>query len=82
MRTSAGAEIDLLLELPNNQTWGIEVKRSSSPQISKGFHIAKADLNLDHAFVVYPGKERIPKPGGIEAMGLTEMSEMLMDLHR
>src|ERR1700674_4713361 len=31
-RTSAGAEIDLLLELPGDRLWAIEIKRSLSPK--------------------------------------------------
>jgi hypothetical protein len=36
-RTSAGAEIDLLLALPNGDIWAVEVKRSLSPTLEKGF---------------------------------------------
>jgi predicted AAA+ superfamily ATPase len=39
-RTSAGAEIDLILELPGGETWAIEVKRSLSPKVERGFHVA------------------------------------------
>jgi hypothetical protein len=58
-RTSAGAEIDLLLELGPRKLWAIEVKRSlSSPRPSKGFHMACADVKAARRLVVYPGRER------------------------
>ena len=58
-RTSAGAEIDLLLELGPRKLWAVEVKRSlSSPRPSKGFHMACADVKAARRLVVYPGRER------------------------
>lgn len=71
-RSSAGAEIDLLLTLPGNRQWAIEVKRSLSPKVEKGFHLACADIAPHRACVVYPGKERFPLTSDIEALGLDE----------
>ena len=71
-RTAAGAEIDLLLTLPGNRQWAIEIKRSLAPKVEKGFHLACADLEPHRACVVYPGKERFPLSTDIEAMGLDE----------
>ena len=71
-RTAAGAEIDLLLTLPGNRQWAIEIKRSLAPKVEKGFHLACADLEPYRACVVYPGKERFPLAANIEAMGLDE----------
>jgi hypothetical protein len=36
--TPGGAEIDLILEFSNTEKWAIEIKRSSSPSLSKGFY--------------------------------------------
>jgi hypothetical protein len=58
-RTSAGAEIDLLLQLGPKELWAVEVKRSlGNPQPSKGFHMACEDVKATRRFVVYPGQER------------------------
>jgi uncharacterized protein len=44
-RTSAGGEIDLVLEMPGKHgLWAIEIKRGLSPSPGKGFIIARADL--------------------------------------
>lgn len=59
-RTSAGAEIDLVLSLPGGELWAIEIKRSSAPTIEKGFHFACADLKPARQFIVYSGEERFP----------------------
>ena len=79
-RTSAGAEIDLLLELPGGNIWGIEIKRGLAPRLEKGFHHARSDLNLEHCFVVYSGHERYPVADGVEAISLRAMTEMLSEM--
>lgn len=77
-RTSAGAEIDLILELPGKHgTWAIEIKRGLSVTPSKGFHIARDDLQPARSFVVYSGNERYPLSEDVEAIGLPEMAGIL-----
>jgi predicted AAA+ superfamily ATPase len=76
-RTSAGAEIDLLLELPDGQLWAIEIKRGLSPKLEKGFHQARTDLEPARAFVVYSGEARYPIAEGVEAISLFEMAQLL-----
>lgn len=58
-RTSAGAEIDLLLEVRPRKLWAVEVKRSlSDPKPSRGFHLACEAVKAARRLVVYPGEER------------------------
>ena len=76
-RTSAGAEIDLLLALPGNRLWAIEIKRSLTPKVEKGFHLACEDLRPERRLLVYPGTEAFPLPHGIEALSLTALAEEL-----
>jgi len=58
-RSSAGAEIDLVLDFASGNRHAVEIKRSvSHPQPSKGFHIACDDLKVRGRWVVYPGGER------------------------
>ena len=79
-RSSAGAEIDLVLELPQQQRWAIEIKRSSAPTTSKGFHIAAADLAATQRFVVHSGGESFPLPHGVRAVTLADMQAALVGL--
>lgn len=53
-RTAAGAEVDLVLHFCGN-TWAIEIKRTTAPKLSKGFHIACGDIRPTRKFVVYDG---------------------------
>jgi len=76
-RTSAGAEIDLVLTLPGDVLWAIEIKRGSAPKVGRGFHQACADLSPAKQFVVYGGTERFPLNADTEAVGLAEMATLL-----
>jgi uncharacterized protein len=70
-RTSAGAEIDLVIEFSAKERWAIEVKRSvSSPAPSKGFHNACGDIKATRQVVLYPGEERFRIDTKTEVMPL------------
>jgi predicted AAA+ superfamily ATPase len=72
-RTHAGAEIDLLLERGGKAWMAIEIKRSTSPSLSKGFEIACDDLGITQRHVVYPGTDSFPMRYGTQAIGLVEL---------
>jgi predicted AAA+ superfamily ATPase len=76
-RSSGGAEVDLLLVWPDDRRWAIEIKRSLSPKLERGFHAACADLAPERKFVVYPGSERYPLAKDIEALPLTALAKIL-----
>jgi hypothetical protein len=69
-RTSAGAEIDLLVQLGARELWAVEVKRSLSPTPSRGFHVACEDVKATRRLLVYPGKEPYPLKGQVEVVPL------------
>jgi hypothetical protein len=76
-RTQAGAEIDLVIELGPGRLIAIEIKMSSAPSVSRGFHAGVADLNPFEKWVVYPGSESFPLKEGIMAMGIAEAARRL-----
>jgi len=76
-RTVDGAEIDLLIEEGGRPAMAIEVKRSTSPSLSRGFGQACDDLGITQRWVVYPGTERFPLRQGAQAVGLVELAESL-----
>ena len=67
-RTAHGAEADLVLGLRNGETWVIEIKRSSAPGVSKGFHLAGADLGATRKLLVAPVGTSYTVRDGIEVM--------------
>ena len=79
-RTSAGAEVDLVLEFPGLiEKWAIEIKRGLSAKPKKGFYNAVEDIQPDKTFVVYAGDERYPVSEGVEAISVTEMAQLLLE---
>jgi uncharacterized protein len=79
-RTAAGAEIDLLLEIPGHGIWAIEVKRGVSARPEKGFHFAREDVKPKRSFVVNAGTDRYPLGDGVETIGLRELASELAGL--
>jgi len=77
-RSSAGAEVDLLLKLPGQRKpWAIEIKRGLAPKIERGFHSACEAVKPLQRRVVYGGVERFPLAEGVEAVSLPELCEEL-----
>lgn len=72
-RTAAGAEIDLVIVLPDQSLWAIEIKRSLARRVRKGFHIAREDLKPTRCFVAHSGEERMWIAEGIEAIGVGDL---------
>ena len=67
-RTSNGAEVDLVLTFRNQQTWVIEIKRSSAPTVSRGFYQAATDLGAVRKLLVAPVAQPFPLKDGIEVV--------------
>ncbi|MCX8071913.1 MAG: DUF4143 domain-containing protein [Candidatus Binatia bacterium] len=81
-RTSGGAETVLLLELPRGERWAVEIKRSTAPAATRGFHQARADVRPRRSFVVYQGAERFPLAERVEAVPLPELARELTALRK
>ncbi|MDP1742872.1 ATP-binding protein [Polaromonas sp.] len=79
-RTAVGAEIDLLLELPGNKVWAIEIKRSSAPTVSRGFHLACDDVSATRRIVVSSANTKFPMAGDIEHLPLLLLMQELLAL--
>lgn len=80
-RTSAGAEIDLLITLPGGELWVYEIKRSLAPKVERGFHHACEDLRPARRFVIYPGTEIYPMSSDIAVMPLQAAGQDLLARH-
>lgn len=82
-RTQVGAEVDLVLEFGPDDVWCIEIKASSTPTLSRGFHVACDDLRARRKFVVHRGDDCFYMRDGIEAVSLSsfiaQIGEMSSD---
>lgn len=76
-RTSAGAEIDLLLCRGGRPEIAIDVKLSTAPVPSKGFYSSVEELGVPRALVVYPGNASYPLADGVMAVPLLELDQAL-----
>ncbi len=79
-RSAGGAEIDLILELRPDRLWAVEIKRTLSPSISKGFRVAFRELQPERGFVVYPGPDSYPLSDKVWATPLTHLMRQLSSL--
>jgi len=79
-RTSAGAEIDLVLAHNDGTIWAIEIKRSLSAKVARGFHIACEDIKPTRAFLVHAGDDRYPVSEKLEAISVRQLMAELQQL--
>ena len=79
-RTADGAEIDLLLSIPGQGLWAIEIKLGQNSKPKRGFHLSCDDIGAARRFVVNPGNERLRLGSGVEMIGLREMAGILAAL--
>ena len=73
--THQGGEIDLVFIRRGNR-YGIEVKLSDAPGVTKSMRIALKDLGLRHIWVLYPGKEKYPLDSRITAWPVDEIQHL------
>jgi uncharacterized protein len=76
-RTEDGAEVDLLFERGGKPEVAIEIKRSSAPSLSRGFHLARDVLKVKESYVVHGGGGTWPEADGVTAIGLVELMRKL-----
>lgn len=75
-RTAKGDEVDLVLVQGGRPVAAVEVKLSSAPTVSAGFHRACDDLGVPDRFVVHPGPgEAYDTVGGVTVIGLFALVE-------
>ncbi|MFG5379914.1 ATP-binding protein [Yoonia sp. R2-816] len=71
-RTSAGAELDLVLRLPGGDIWAVEIKRTTAPKVSRGFHTGAKDVKANRKLLIYAGARDVPVAEDIRAMPLEQ----------
>jgi predicted AAA+ superfamily ATPase len=76
-RTSAGAEVDLLLVPRSGSPIAVEIKHTLSPKVSNGLRCVMEDLKCDRGFIVYPGNEAYKMTPRITALPVTKLKELV-----
>ncbi|MFD2034920.1 ATP-binding protein [Belliella marina] len=75
-RTFSGAEIDLVITY-KTKVIAIEIKRTMSPKVSKGFVISCEDIKATDRYIVYGGSESFPISNDTTAIPLLQFLEIL-----
>ncbi len=78
-RSAEGAEINVILRLPQNRLWAVEIKRSSQPRPTRGFHYACADLSPERRWIVHPGTDEFSVGQGVTAISVRGLALRLRE---
>jgi hypothetical protein len=67
-----GAELDLVFQ-HKGKLFGIEVKYSDAPTVTKSMHAALEELSLAHLWVVYPGPKAYQLGAKVSAVPIRQL---------
>jgi len=73
--THGVAELDLLF-FANGKRYGIEVKFSEAPEVTRSMYLALEELDLAHIWVVYPGEDSYPVHERISVWPLAKLAKL------
>lgn len=80
-RTSAGAEIDLILTF-GNKTIAIECKATKTPRLTRGFWNAIEDIKPSEIWIVAPIEEEYPLKKDVWVLPLNQAINKLQELNK
>lgn len=72
-RTSAGAEIDLVIRMPSSEVWAIEIKHGLAPKLGKHYSATCDDVRADRKYVVYGGDDHFPVGADVQMISLGKL---------
>ncbi len=75
-RTHEGTEADLVIARAGQPEILIEIKYSTTPKPSKGFHIAASDLGTKHHFILCPVEKGYPISESVRVLGYADIREI------
>ena len=76
-RTAAGAEIDLVIKMPNAEIWAVEIKHGVAPKIGKHYSKSCDDVGATYKFIVYGGDDEFPVGNNVWMISLPRIMEKL-----
>jgi uncharacterized protein len=77
--THTGAELDLLI-FHRGRRFGMEIKFSEAPRVTRSMRTAIDDLRLEHLWIIYPGTIAYPVDSSISVLPLHEASGLPAEL--
>ena len=76
--THGGAELDLFF-FHRGKRYGVEIKCSEAPRVTKSMKVVLSDLKLEHLWVMYPGQKVFPMAREITAYPVRELESFSVD---
>ncbi|HTZ18246.1 MAG TPA: ATP-binding protein [Dissulfurispiraceae bacterium] len=73
--THTGNELDLFF-MYNGKRYGMEIKISEAPKVTRSMHIALETLGLEHLWLIYPGEHIYPAHEKITALPVHKIQEL------
>jgi uncharacterized protein len=80
-RTAAGAEIDLVIKMPNSEIWAVEIKHGVAPKLAKHFSQICDDVGATQKYIVYGGDDEFPVGNHLSVISLPKFMEKLIPFH-
>ena len=77
-RTSAGAEIDLVIKMPNAEVWAVEIKHGVTPGLGKHYTRTCNDVGAVRKYVVYGGDNEFSIGDDVRVISLPKIMEELI----
>ena len=74
--THGGAELDLLF-FRGGKRFGVEFKFNEAPKVSRSMRTALEDLNLEHLWIVYPGKTVYPVHERMTVVPIAQIDDLI-----
>lgn len=80
-RAHTGAEVDLLFH-ERGKAWGVEVKYTLQPKLTRSMRTAIEELDLEHLWVIIPEGERYPLAENVTVLPIGMLSAIEDEVRR
>lgn len=77
--THSGAELDLLV-VRGRHRFGVEIKRTTSPLLTRSMRAAQDSLRLDHLFLIHAGDHSFPLADTVDAIAFHDLRDRIARL--
>ncbi len=78
-RTTAGAEIDLVIKMPSSEIWAVEIKYGVAPKLGKHYSKTCDDVGATHKYILYGGDDEFPVGNDVKLISLPGLMDKLLE---
>lgn len=79
-RTTAGAEIDLVIKMPSSEIWAVEIKHGTAPKLGKHYSQTCRDVGATRKYVVYGGDDEFPIGDDVNVISLHKLMSKIQSV--